>query len=333
MLDLDRLTRIRLTPVPKTQLVVGYLALIPNYTVVSKVDVRFEGFEKVPERPVLYAMNHTDRYNYFPFQYRLWRHANRFTATWVKGKYYEKPSVAAFMEWTNQLPTVSKGYIVTKDFVRTVGRRPTETEYDLLRSLVNAAAHGKTCDALPPGSIPSELTTTARDMLGRRFDPDTETYADSVNQLFGQMMRRFVQLNEDAIAAGLDILVFPQGTRSIRLLPGHIGVAQMALHLKIPIVPVGCNGSDKVYPDNVPFARNGSVVYRFGDPIYYEDIPELHVKEAFEPFSARAEAAHKATFEELVARITARIDDLLDPEYRLVGDRKSGGTRGTARFV
>lgn len=333
MLDLDRLSRIRLSPVPKTQLAVGYLGLIPNYNLVSRVDVRFEGFEKVPDRPVLFAMNHTDRYNYFPFQYRLWRHADRFTATWVKGKYYEKPTVAAFMEWTNQLPTVSKGYIITKDFVRTIGRRPSEAEYEIVRALVNAAALGETCEDVPPGSIPIELTTQPRDVLGRPFDPDRETYADAVNRLFSEMMRRFVQLNEEAIAVGLDILVFPQGTRSIRLLPGHIGVAQMALHLKIPVVPVGCNGSDKIYPDNVPIARSGEVIYRFGEPIYHEQIPELHVGDGFEPFSAKDEAAHKDELEAFVERITERIDALLDPEYQLVGDRKSGGTRGTARFV
>jgi hypothetical protein len=203
----------------------------------------------------------------------------------------------------------------------------------VLRALVNAAAHGETCDDVPRGSIPAGLTTVPRDMLGRKFDPDVETYADCVNHLFGQMMHRFVQLNEEAMAIGLDILVFPQGTRSIRLLPGHTGVAQMALHLKAPIVPVGCNGSDRVYPSNFPMARRGKVVYRFGPPIHYEDIPELHVKSGFEPFSAHAEAAHRDKFKSLVDRVTLQINDLLDPEYQLSEGRLSGGSRGTERFV
>jgi hypothetical protein len=107
----------------------------------------------------------------------------------------------------------------------------------------------------------------------------------------------------------------------------------MALHLKIPVVPVGCNGSDKVYPGNAPFARSGEVVYRFGEPIHYDQVSDLHVKGGFEPFSAHAESAHRHEFETFVERITQRIDDLLDPEYRRIGDRKSGGTRGTSRFV
>lgn len=333
MLDLDRLSRIRLSPLPKAQLAVACLGLMPNYEVFSRVRVRFEGFESVPERPVLFAMNHTDRYNYFPFQYRLWRDANRFTATWVKGKYYEKPLVAAFMEWTNQLPTVSRGYIITKDFVRTVGRRPSEAEYEVARALVNAAAHGAICEEVPPGSVPIEITTMPRDILGRFFDPAQETYADAINSLFTEMMRSFVELNEEAVASGLDILVFPQGTRSIRLLPGHTGVAQMALHLKIPIVPVGCNGSDKIYPDNLPVARSGEVVYRFGEPLFCERIPELRFDGGFEPFSAKDEAAHKDALDAFVERITKGIDALLDPEYQLASDRKNDGTRGTARFV
>jgi hypothetical protein len=312
---------------------VGRFALMPNYEALPGVEIRFEGWGHVPKKPVLFAMNHTDRFNYFPFQYKLWRLTDRFTATWVKGKYYEQRAVAAFMEWTNQLPTVSKGYIITKDFVRTVGRRPTEAEYDLLRALVNAAAHGETCDEVPGGSIPSEITTVPRDMLGRRFDPDREGYADCVNQLFSQMMRRFVALNEEAVALGLDLLVFPQGTRSKRLLPGHIGAAQIAMHLRLPIVPVGCNGTDELYPSSVPFARRGKVTYRFGAPIRYEDYPELHVRGGFEPFSAKAEAEHHARFQALTDRITAGIDPLLDPEYRLCEDRKSGGSRGTSRFV
>ena len=333
MLDLQRYSNIRLTALPRAQVAVMSLGLAPNYAFFPGVQIVFEGQEKVPSGPVIYAMNHTDRYNYFPFQYTLARRAGRYTATWVKGKYYERLPIAVFMERTNQLPTVSKGYLITKDFARTVGRAPTESEYELLRALVTAAAAGETCDTVPPGSIPLEVTTAPRDMLGRRFEPDREGYADCVNHLFEQMMRRFVQLNEEAHALGLDILIFPQGTRSVRLLPSHIGIAQLALHLRAPIVPVGCNGSDKVYPGNLPVARKGRVVYRFGEAIQHEDIPELQIAGSFEPFSQKAESLHRDKFEALAAMVTGRIDALLDPEYKLAGDRSSGGTRGINRFV
>src|SRR5690606_29201 len=85
MLDLARLERIRLTPSPRFQRVVAYALLRPNYELPPRVDIVFEGQEKVPNEPVIFAMNHTDRYNYWPFQYSLWRRTGRFTATWVKG--------------------------------------------------------------------------------------------------------------------------------------------------------------------------------------------------------------------------------------------------------
>jgi hypothetical protein len=33
-------------------------------------------------------MNHTDRYNYWPFQYQLWKWQYPYTTVWAKGKYY-----------------------------------------------------------------------------------------------------------------------------------------------------------------------------------------------------------------------------------------------------
>ena len=50
--------------------------------------------------PVIYAMNHTDNFNYWPFQYSLHCAFQRYTATWVKGKNYEGTISSAFMRWT-----------------------------------------------------------------------------------------------------------------------------------------------------------------------------------------------------------------------------------------
>ncbi|MEZ4253024.1 MAG: hypothetical protein R3B99_32855 [Polyangiales bacterium] len=111
MLDIPRLDRIRLEARPRWQRAVARGVLFPNYELVParKVEIVFEGYEKVPKESVVFAMNHTDRFNYWPFQYQLWRDHRRFTATWVKGKYYENPIVGKFMEMTNNLPTVSRG--------------------------------------------------------------------------------------------------------------------------------------------------------------------------------------------------------------------------------
>ena len=119
MLDLPRMERIKLTARPKMQRLLAYTLLMPNYRVLPGVKIELEGLSRIPDEPVIYAMNHTDRYNYWPFQFWLWRARSRYTATWVKGKYYEKAAVGMFMELTSNLPTVSRGYIITKDFIFT----------------------------------------------------------------------------------------------------------------------------------------------------------------------------------------------------------------------
>jgi hypothetical protein len=78
-------------------------------------------------------MNHTDAFNYWPFQYALHRAAERYTAAWVKGKNYDGFVASRFMRWTNNIPLASRGYVITRDFVSTVGRLPSADEYRVLR--------------------------------------------------------------------------------------------------------------------------------------------------------------------------------------------------------
>lgn len=331
MLDLDRLARIRLKAKPVFQRVVAYALLAPSYDLPPRVRIDYEGDDRVPDEPVIFAMNHTDRYNYWPFQYTWWRRHGRFTATWVKGKYYENEWVGRFMEMTNNIPTVSRGYLITKDVLATLGRRPDDDEYVALRALVDAAAHGE--EREPDPAIPRVLLEKPRDILGRRFDPSSETYGVAIDELFRAMMRRFVELNEEASALGLDLLIFPQGTRSIRLSRGHIGLSQMAMHLGRPVVPVGCSGSDKIYPGSSPVAKPGHVVYRFGEPVYPKDAAAWIERGGFEPFTTEAERDHRETFQTYVDDIMRRIDGLVDPEYRFGEDEASGGVAGSNRFV
>lgn len=334
MLDIQRLDRIRLEARPRWQRAVARGILWPNYELVPgrKVDIVFEGFENVPQGPVIFAMNHTDRYNYWPFQYHLWRHHSRFTATWVKGKYYENKIVGKFMEMTNNLPTVSRGYIITKDLVGHLGRKPTDDEYAALRTHVDATAVGEPGDesALP---VPRAFLTTPRDILGRAFDPTRETWAEAICATFTRMMRRFLELHEEAFALGLDLLVFPQGTRSVRLSRGHLGMSQVALRYGKTVVPVGCSGSDRVYPTSNPFARGGRIVYRIGEPLTHAQAAPWHVPGPFTPFDAKDERAHRARFQGHVDEIMHRIDGLVDEPYRFAEDEESDGVKGIHRFV
>ena len=333
MLDIPRMQRIRLSRRPLVQRAVGQLLRL-NYGLLPGVPIELEHAERLPPRPVIFAMNHTDRYNYFPFQVYIWQHFDRFTATWVKGKYYENTLLATFMEKTNQLPTVSRGYIITKDFVGTLGRKPSNAEYEALRHWVDTSAHEPAeSHPPPPGTIPETLLSKGRNILGYEYDSGKEDYASYINAIFGIMMKEFVVLNDAAIETQLDILIFPQGTRATRLLPGKIGISQMALHTRLPIVPIGCNGSDGVYPGGSPIGKKGRIIYRVGEPIAYEEYGALHTGEPFEPFSPHAETQHRDAFQSVADLVTRRIDPLLDEQYRLSTAEEDDAARDSDRFI
>jgi 1-acyl-sn-glycerol-3-phosphate acyltransferase len=353
MLDLARLERLKLVRRPFSQRFVGWFLGV-NYSRLPGIELDFEDQDRIPDSPVIFAMNHTDRYNYWPFQYTLWQRLDRFTTTWVKGKYYEGRFMASFMESMLQLPTVSRGYIITRDFLSVMKRSPTDREYALLRGVVDARAVGMNAELPAPPDVPEMLLRKARNPMGVAYrpnpsDPTEDDYADYICALFHAMMARFVELNTHATRIGLDLLVFPQGTRSKRLLPGRIGISQIALHLKVPIVPVGCNGSDGVYPGASPFAGRGKIIYRIGEPIPYEALSAFHIDEPFVPFSAKAERDHAERFQGVADLVVDRIEGLLDPEYRRAesveaeaaersgekGGEEAGdsGERGADRFV
>jgi hypothetical protein len=133
MLNLALYQQTRLQPRPLAHRAIADGFLRHEYR--RKVALRVVGLERIPEGPVIYAMNHTDAFNYWPFQYALHRAAERYTAAWVKGKNYDGFVASRFMRWTNNIPLASRGYVITRDFVSTVGRLPSADEYRVLRTL------------------------------------------------------------------------------------------------------------------------------------------------------------------------------------------------------
>ena len=136
-----------------------------------------------------------------------------------------------------------------------------------------------------------------------------------------------------ALGRGPHLLVFPEGTRSIRLAKGHTGLAQMSQALGVTIVPVGCNGSHRLYPGGSPWASGGRVVYRIGTPLT-PDGPELgplRVHEAFEPMVPGAMRTHGERFKKITDLVMSRIESLLDPDHR--PGEGAGGTREMDRFL
>ncbi len=319
---------------PTIQIAIGGGFLIPLYAI-KRLKIEFEGFENIPDRPVIFAMNHTDRYNYWPFQLKLWRLSRKvgrkhpFTATWVKGKYYENRWVGNFMRLTGNIPVPSKGYLLAKDFASVFGKKEklNPEDFALLKDYVDGSVdEDKLKDTKDKRVI--ELITTPHD----GFDPKKHTYREYINELFFRLMKLVRQLNYDAMYnKGLNLIIFPEGTRSKRLIRGKPGIAQMALSLKAPVVPVGCNGSDKVYTRDAPWIEsNGRIVYRIGKPIILHQMDEFKIAENFVPFTPQTEKM-KALFQKATDMIMERINDLLDDEYK--GDFTRDKEKDISSFI
>lgn len=328
MLDLDRLERIRLRRRPIGQLIVGNLGLALDYRFPKKTEIVLEGAEHIPANGGAFlAMNHTDRYNYWPFQYAMYRRGLPFTATWVKGKYYENRLIGAFMDSTNNIPLPSRGYVIATEFRKRVGRAPTDAEYRVLRDLVD----GKKTPAAALEASTGELLEFIAPEGG------SEKFLARFDALFDRMLCRAVDLNRQAIEElGLNVLVFPEGTRSRRLGKGLNGLAQISQYLGAPIVPVGCNGSDHLYPGNSPLSKGGRVVYRVGAPLFV-DGPELAslrvAPDDVLPFSKQAAARYGERYDAITSIVMDRINDLLDPAYRRAGEEAELAEHGVRRFL
>lgn len=340
MLTLDVLDSISLSKTPWGQLAVAAGLLLPNYNFpFRRTEILFEGAENIPDdRPVIFALNHTDRYNYWPFQFRLWRDRGEFTTTWVKGKYYNKAPIRNFMIKTNNLAVPSRGYLITADAANLLGHAPKDKTYRILRDAIDRGetdtrvVRQKAADeAVLSEVVP--ILDTPRDMLGMAFEPRQLNYFETMQLLFSRMMDRFVELNQEALGLGLHILVFPEGTRSIRLTDGKPGLAQMALRMKSTVVPVGCNGSDLVYPGDSPVATGGKIVFRIGEPMTPEDeLAEFQIDEPFTPFTHEAEEKYGHLFDPMTDLVMDRINELLDPRHQRLED-ESTAVEGSKRFL
>lgn len=321
-LTVERIRRIQLSPRPITQQVLAEAIINIDYRVTG-AEIEVEGFETLlRDRPYFLAMNHTDTYNYFPILCELHR-AGRYGATWVKGKYYEHWFTGGFMDLMNQIPLASRGYLLATGFQDHTGRRPGNDEYRLLRDVAE-------------GRLPVEAALDAGgDVRAYVQARGGQGFADQVEEDFAALMREVVRINEQAFEIGLFVMVFPQGTRSKRLSKGHTGLMQVAQHLGHDIIPVGCSGSDKLYPTNRPYSTGSKVVYRVGEPLRL-DGPELgqwRVTEPFTPLTRAATLAHGDHFEHATDALMNVINGLVDEEYQFAPDLQSDGVSGIDRFV
>ena len=314
-IDIDHLNKINLKTISWGQVIIGITALTANYHITNRVKIEIENVENIPlDDTVIFAMNHTDRYNYWPFQYKMWimRKGYPLTTTWVKGSYYNNLLMAKFFDWTNNIPVPSRGYIITEDFKDIIKKKVSKVEYRLLRDLVD----GKKVMKEISGEITENVKTILeypRALLGGIEMP----YAEYIEKYYRLLMEKVAEVNFQALfKKRLNVIVFPEGTRSIRLGSGKTGISHLALKSNKKVVPVSCNGSDRVYTGNAPWAKSGKIVYRVGKPIDPREIIGREIDKEFVPFSKEAEVTFKDEFHEFALHVMEKINVLLDDEYK-----------------
>ena len=328
MLDLERLQGIRLSRTPWGQLTTANLGMWPNFTFLPGVDIVVEGLENLPEdKRVILALNHTDRYNPWPLQYTLYRKKLGFTVTWVKAKYFENWFVGGFMTACNNIPLPSRGYVISTEFRKLIKRPPTNEEYRTIRDMMDGKRN-----------LSSPFVEEDTEDVRRFFEGSSGSVEETVRGLeeyFGEMMDVVTNLSTQVMAElNSHLLVCPQGTRSKRLTEGKTGMVQMAQRMGATIVPVGCNGSDRLYPGGSPFAKKGRVVYRIGEPLPVDSGPLAphRVPGDVKPFTREGGEKYGEQYTIMTKIVMDRINDLLDPEYQY-GESEEAGSKGVKRFV
>lgn len=93
-----------------------------------------------------------------------------------------------------------------------------------------------------------------------------------VNRLSATAAQESLDKGLEVLRAGDAFGIYPEGTRSRdgRLYRGHTGVAWLALNARVPVVPVGLIGTEKIQPVGARFPTLAKVTVKFGEPIPYE---------------------------------------------------------------
>lgn len=304
MIDEKHLDNIRLSSAPIGQRIMAYLVLGPNYHIFQHVEIRLENVERIPHsETVIFAMNHTDRYNYWPFQYQLWRLRFPYTTVWAKGKYYRNRAVGKFLDACNVIPVPSMGYLVEEFYKRRFSRKIGKEEYRVIKDWID----GKIDEAASLMKLKAETLTLFK-----------QSFIEHLKDYHQTLMEKVAELSTKAVKEwNLNLIIFPEGTRSLRLGVGRTGLAQIALYSGKKIIPVGCNNSDLVYKGSLPFAKTGAITYRIGEPMSVEGaLKEFRITEPFKLFSRESQQKFQAQFEGVTKIVMDRINELLDERHR-----------------
>jgi len=327
-----------LNPKPLLHLLLVEGPLRWNYAFPRRTQIIIENLERIPQdRAVILAMNHTNIYNYVPFLYQLFREYKAQPergfpsfAFWAKAHFFHHPLAGKLLATANVIPLPSRGYLLAHDFQDTFDRIPTHAEYRLLRDLIDRRIE-----------LDPFLVQANRDLVRfvttphGEFDPHIQSYYAFIERQYNRLMRLVTRTSEQALLKQrINLLIFPEGGISFRLRQGQVGLAQIALKTGAPIVPIGANGLDKLYPDLWPFSRGGQALYRVGQPLSVADeLAPFAINQPFEPFSRAAQNKFGDRFRAATDLIMERINALLDPPYQFSPDAPPPERQGAERFV
>ncbi|MBU2261201.1 MAG: 1-acyl-sn-glycerol-3-phosphate acyltransferase [Proteobacteria bacterium] len=305
MIDIEYLKKIRLATRPLGQRIVANFLLLPNYRFFANVDIRIENIERIPrDENVIFAMNHTDRFNYWPFQYKLFKMKEfPFTTVWVKAKYYKNAFLAKGLDLCNLIPVPSMGYFIEEFYRKKFNRKMDRGIYRAVKDLID----GRIAEAGPNERAALE----ALQAMGDQF-------ADFIQGYYESVMEKVAELSRAALCEKrLNLIIFPEGTRSVKLAEGRTGLAQLALHTEKRVVPVACNNSEEVYRGSLPFARSGRITYRIGEPLSVHDrFKAYRIGEPFRLLSRESQQRYREQFEGVTRIVMASIEGMLDEKYR-----------------
>jgi 1-acyl-sn-glycerol-3-phosphate acyltransferase len=287
---------------------VANFLLLPNYRLFQKVDIQIENIERIPrDESVIFAMNHTDRFNYWPFQYQLFRSREfPFTTVWVKAKYYKNAFLAKGLDLCNLIPVPSMGYLIEEYYRKTFNRKMDKSLYRTVRDMIE----GRLAEAGPQERAAIEALQ-AMEVMGEHF-------SDYIRTQYEGVMEKVAELSRAALCEQkLNLIIFPEGTRSLKLAEGRTGLAQLALHTEKRTVPVACNNSEAVYRGSLPFARSGRITYRIGEPLSVNDqLRAFRIREPFRLLSRESQQRYREQFEGVTRVVMESIDRMLDEKYR-----------------
>lgn len=278
---------------------------------------------RIPDHPVVFATNHTHVVDFLPLWIELLRRDEKMVG-WVKARMYKKRNQRLLMRFLgNNIPLVSKGYLIAADFRQLVGRPPDEEEYRRLRDHVD---HRR---PLPEGGAYGDVRSVRRAMLGRRFNPDQESYRRAMIELFYEMMQQALAKARQCVEQGYHMHIYPEGVVGKRLGRGHTGIIHAAMALDMPIVPVGISGTVEAFVGDSPLTWGGEFRLRFGEPL---TVDSNLVKPGFRPFHPEDQVACDEAFQNVVDQLMLRLNELLDSDYQYEKDEAREVRHDVGRF-